>query len=190
MPQSLEPSPFKAFGPLSTYLKSLPEYASWGQGLAKTPENLWHEIQQGESTMTQSGVRKVRVVVGELSQSPSGETRLLELEQTLADGRKRVRSARPMAEKIIGSEAPLTALKRGLYEELGLNPGDFELVNPQPVVSSIVRLSTSYPGIMSYYDRYIFRVVTSALPGHDFAITEPDGIRSATWGWRNPAFGE
>lgn len=175
---------------MTTYLEALPEYDSWGQGSAKSPQNLWEELQLGESVVTQGGFRKVRVVVGELRQSPTSDMRLVELEQTLSDGRRRVRSTRPLAEKIIGSESPLTALKRGLFEELGLSVSDFNLLNPHPVTSSISRLSDSYPGMMSHYERFIFQVVTSALPQSNFTITEPDGIRCATWGWRKVATGE
>lgn len=169
---------------MTSYLEVLPEFDAWGKASAKSPQNLWEEIQLGESLVTQDGFRKVRVVVAELRQHGTSDLQLVELEQTLADGRRRVRSKRPMAEKILGLEDPLTALKRGLFEELGLSASDFNLSTPQPVASSISRLSGSYPGMMSHYERFTFQVVTSALPQNDFTITEPDGIRCATWGWR------
>ena len=102
-----EPIQFKVIDELKTYLQSLPEYEAWGRGSAKSVEHLWEEIRLGESVITQEGARKVRVVVGELRQSTTSDLRLVELEQTLSDGRKRVRSRRPMAEKIIGDENPM-----------------------------------------------------------------------------------
>ena len=187
MHKSLDCPRFKSLEELQAYLKALPEYDSWDTGSAKSVDNLWRELELGESMIAQDGSRKVRVVVGELRSSPASELRLVELEQTLADGRKRVRSTRPMAEKMIGNEEPRTALNRGLFEELGLTTDDFSLLTTEPLTSTTSRLSSSYPGMLSYYQRFIFQVITSALPHEDFTITEPDGIRSATWGWRKIA---
>ena len=185
-----EPVQFKVIDDLNTYLQALPEYEAWGNGSAKSVAHLWEEIRLGESVITQEGARKVRVVVGELRQSTTSDLRLVELEQTLSDGRKRVRSRRPMAEKIIANENPMAALERGLLEELNLKSGDYALISPTPEASLTSRLSDSYPGMLSHYERYIFQVVSSGLPQEDFTITEPDGIRSATWGWRQSTNGE
>ena len=99
---------FEGLEELEAYLQKLPEYAAWGLNNAKSVQSLWEEIQLGESTINPSGDRLVRVVVAEVRRHVGGDKMLLELEQTLADGRKRVRSQRPMAEKIIGQESPKT----------------------------------------------------------------------------------
>ncbi len=153
-------------------------------------QSLWTEIQLGESAINQNGHRLVRVVVAEVRRQPGGDKILVELEQTLADGRKRVRSQRPMAEKIIGQESPQAALVRGLAEELDLQKSDYSILAHEPLISKTSRMSGSYPGVMSQYERLIFQVVAPNLPLEDFTVVEPDGVRSATWGWREPVPGE
>ena len=175
---------------LEAYLQKLPEYAAWGLNNAKSVRNLWEEIQLGESTISTDGHRLVRVVVAEIRRQVGGDKILMELEQTLADGRKRIRSQRPMAEKIIAEESPRAALLRGLSEELSLEQGDYSILSPEPIVSKTSRMSGSYPGVMSQYERHIFQVLAPGLPLEDFTIVEPDGLRSATWGWREPVPGE
>jgi hypothetical protein len=181
---------FGGLDELEAYLQKLPEYEAWGLNNAKSVQSLWEEIQLGESAINQAGQRLVRVVVAEIRRQVGGDKILMELEQTLADGRKRIRSQRPMAEKIIDQENPKLALVRGLAEELSLQEPDYSILTPEPVVSKTSRMSGSYPGVMSQYERYIYQVLAPNLPEEDFTIVEPDGIRSATWGWREPVFGE
>lgn len=177
---------FDNFKELDAYLQKMPEYSEWGRNNAKSPQNLWEEIEAGESSITPDGKRVVRVVVCEVKRGPAEQKILMELEQTLADGRKRVRPHRPMAEKIIGPETALEALERGLLEELSLKPADYIILNTHPTSSITTRLSDSYPGMMSQYERFIFKVISEKLPIEDFTIKEPDGIRMASWGWRTP----
>jgi len=177
---------FDAFEELDAYLQKMPEYSEWGKNNAKSPQNLWEEIEAGESTITPDGKRVVRVVVCEIKRSAAEQKILMELEQTLTDGRKRVRPQRPMAEKIIGSDTALETLERGLLEELSLKPGDYTILTTQPTCSIKTMLSGSYPGMMSQYERFIFGVISEKLPIEDFTIKEPDGIRTASWGWRTP----
>ena len=181
---------FESLKELEVYLQKLPEYSAWGIDNAKSVQSLWEEIQLGESTINQEGQRLVRVVVAEIRRQIGGDKILMELEQTLADGRKRIRPQRPMAEKIIGDESPHRALLRGLGEELSLDEGDYSILTPEPQVSRANRMSGSYPGVMSLYERHIFQILAPNLPIDDFTIVEPDGLRSATWGWRETVPGE
>lgn len=181
---------FRGIEELEAYLQKLPEYEAWGLNNAKSVQSLWQEIQLGESVINHAGKRLVRIVVAEIRRQIGGDKILMELEQTLADGRKRVRPQRPMAEKIIGEESPKVALVRGLAEELSLKESDYSIVTPQPLVSKTNRMSGSYPGVMSQYERHIFQVLAPNLPLENFTVVEPDGVRSATWGWRDPVPGE
>jgi len=174
---------FQSHEALDAWLKNLPEYEEWGVGKAKSSNDLWAELEAGETQLTLDGRRRVRVVTGLIHPSPQDPRVLLELSQELADGRKRTRK-RPMAEKIQSDENPLTSLYRGLREELRLEADCVDLLRNDPIFIVEERTSNSYPGLTSIYDLYQYEIVCRGLPEKDFTVTEPCGNRSATWGWR------
>ena len=174
---------FESHQELDSWLKQLPEYDEWGVGKAKSSQDLWAELQAGETQLTPDGVRRVRVVTGWIRRSAGDEHILLELSQKLSDGRKRSRK-RPMGEKIQGQESPLHTLYRGLREELRLEAESVQLLKDEPQYRVEERNSNSYPGLTSIYDLYRYDVLCKDLPEEDFTIVEPCGSRSATWGWR------
>ena len=174
---------FESHDELDAWLQRLPEYAQWGVGKAKSSEDLWAELQAGETQLTVCGKRHVRVVTGWIRRSAEDQRILLELSQQLGDGRTRSRK-RPMGEKIQGEETPLKTLYRGLQEELQLTATEIEFLKSDPYHHVEERTSNSYPGLRSIYDLYRYEVLCRTLPDHDFTVVESCGSRSATWGWR------
>lgn len=153
----------------------------WGQGAAKTVAALKEEIESGDCVLEQDTLKRVvHAVVLHLVQN---EQIVIEVSQTLRDGRVRERQL-PPSEKMKPSEDSLEAARRCAKEEL-----DIELVNPtikeryQHVMDSI-----SYPGLHSVYEV----VVVEARPQHPLPATSfttkeqspTDPVITHHWGWQ------
>jgi hypothetical protein len=136
----------------------------FGVGQAKTFDELQAEIACGESEIIWENDRPIRLVQVAYIEvvSHSGEM-LLEERQEFADGRIRRRKLMGVSEKLQAGETPIAAAHRALVEELGI---ETELVT-ELVIASIretvdEKISASYPGLLSRYHRYHFRVVLPA----------------------------
>lgn len=162
------------------------DLSKWNQGQAKSVENLFYELENGECQMQmQPPLRVVNVVQVLVT---NGELYLLELEQELEDKRKRTRHI-PPSEKMKPGENCLDAARRCLIEELGVNEDDVVIKTIVCKASIRYRKSHSYPGLKTKY--YVFRVhaEVKGLSEENFwteEINHKDGVefvRRFCWGW-------
>lgn len=137
--------------------------SKWGEGDAKTIEYLKSEIDRGESVLEKNEagdlVRRVAVVGADIYYtSPEGKRyHLKEDRQIFTDGRERKRDyGHAVSEKIKPGEDPEIAMVRGIREELGIGG---EIDYKKTMEDEIVRLSSSYPGLLTNYIRYEFEVI-------------------------------
>lgn len=155
----------------------------WGQGDAKTTADLWQEYVAGESAFIDDPPGRLVEVVQLFIRR--GDAVLVELNQELADGRRRER-LRPPSEKVKQGETPRDAALRCLIEELGLGAADARLAGPERVDQQ-EQVSPSYPHLPTRYRFYVFSAETDALPDGDFYRDNnvlDDPIRRHHWGWR------
>ena len=168
--------------------------ALWGRGAARTASSLLRELENGESILTFGP--SVGSPLGERGH-PSDELQLIELFQSLPDGRLR-RRGRPLSEKLTYREAPLEAALRGLREELG---GFATVQNVLLDASSLrqwreTRDSDSYPTLLSHYNLHEFEARVRDLPTARFQTSEAEegGRLVHVWDWvprdRSRRFGD
>lgn len=136
--------------------------SSWGTGKAKTIDDLFNEIREGETVLTkdESGELLRTVVVGSAAvyhKTADGKTyRLKEDRQVFTDGRERRREmVGSVAEKMKPDEDPAEAMVRGIQEELGIE-GELEM-HEADSYDEVVD-SPSYPGLRSKYLHHTFEV--------------------------------
>lgn len=160
----------------------------WGRGQAKTVADLWTEIASGEATLRDNPPRREVAVAQVLIRR--GDQLLIEIEQELSDGRRRMRQ-RPPSEKLQGGEDALAAARRCLAEELGLALPVTQLYEVEPP-DTFSRVSPSYPGLPTRYAVHTVRVDDEALPLAELPPADfwrdnrgnTDPIRRHLWGWR------
>jgi len=161
--------------------------ADWGRGGAKTVADLWAEVACGETTLRDQPLRRAVNVVQVVIRR--GERMLTEIEQEMADGRRRTRGW-PPSEKLKGDETALSAARRCLAEELGIfAPLEILCEDASPYQHTLD--SPSYPGLPTTYRVHTVAVAAAdlptALPDADFWLdnTAPaDPVRRHLWGWR------
>ena len=161
--------------------------AVWGQAGSKSVENLWNEIQRGESRLESDPplryVQAVRVLVRR-----NGKT-LIEARQIFTDGRSRARN-RPPSEKLMPAEEPLAAARRCLEEELA-SPSENITLFPQTYRrEEFVAESASYPGLKSCYLFHIVEASVADLPEEDFSTEEQatgpgEPVSRHYWRWED-----
>ncbi len=173
------------------YLKSwlfenqIPIHA-WGSDNAKSISQLFGELTKGECTLHTNPPLRILPVVQVIIRRD--ERLLVELEQELADFRKRKRCL-PPSEKMKPGETWSCAAVRCLDEELSLKPHQFSIRSEtcQPVIHE--RLSQSYPGLPSQYHVYTVEVSENVLPDANFWTDEKhspgqkNAVRRHLWGW-------
>lgn len=163
----------------------------YGQGSAKSLEQLWEEVEAGETQLFFEGGRPLRevAVLNVFLKNSRGQT-LYEAEQVLPNGSRRTRGL-PLSEKLLPGERWQEAVVRGIVEELGpVLPEDPQIeVDEASMVETVeTKESQSYPGLLSKYvcKRVSARVV-SGLPEEDSFCTEEersDGLLQHCWVWR------
>lgn len=157
---------------------------TWGAGGAKGVGDLWREIEAGESQLEDDPPRRVVEVVQVIIRR--GDRVLLEIEQELADGRRRQRM-RPPSEKLKRGEDYAQAARRCLVEELGAKPADVALVPSTHRLEQQTLDSPSYPGLPTRYAIHEIEARADALPDEDFIrdnAAGDDPCRWHRWGWR------
>jgi len=134
----------------------------WGKGEAKTINDLYREIKNGETKLVKDKnlglIKKVSICGADIFyRSPLGEKfHLIERKQVFSDGRVRVRDwGHAVSEKIKIGETPKEGVLRGIQEEIGVS-GDLEIEETER--DSVQRESLSYPGLISQYDRFHYEV--------------------------------
>ncbi|XP_030513864.1 uncharacterized protein LOC115727737 [Rhodamnia argentea] len=170
---------------LSDWLKPrLPSdsFASWGVTPGtKNVHNLWLEISEGETSLTDSvpPTRTVNVVTVHVVGS-NGQI-LVESHQQLSNGSVRHRR-RPLSEKMKPSETPEMAVIRAVREELGSviraevgSIGDAVRIVPGSYKMKVEeKNSVSYPGLPACYMFHSFEAEVEGLPEDAEFCTEEE----------------
>jgi len=161
---------------------------TWGRGGAKTAADLWREVVAGETTLLDGPPRReVRVAQVFIRR---GARVLMEIEQELADGRRRERDW-PPSEKFKRGEDARVAAQRCLAEELGVDVMPSTLYEEgEPYTRETD--SPSYPGLPTEYRVHTIALDAAdlpapGLPDDDFwrdNTAAADPIRRHLWGWR------
>lgn len=159
----------------------------WGQGIAKSVEDLWREVQNAESMLSaEAPLRRVRVVELVVQE---GDRQLIEAAQTLVSGQTRRRN-HPPSEKMLPGEEPLGTARRCLVEELGVD-GTTDVSFPPQQIRERQELveSASYPGLITQFTFYQVIVQVQHLPTTDFTTTNAahehgDPVVAHHWRWQ------
>ncbi|HSH02580.1 MAG TPA: hypothetical protein VLL52_08685 [Anaerolineae bacterium] len=162
--------------------------AGWGEGEAKTVENLWHEVQGGETLLVEEGDMVLRLVSFVQVIIRRGDRWLVEAEQVLADGRVRRRAVLP-SEKFKRGESYALAAGRCLAEELNVGAGEFELLTETYRWRKERMERPTYPGLETLYTFHQVEVVVAGLPDDNFETENrlagpSDPVRIHRWEWR------
>lgn len=183
----LSPAVFQNMAKLEDWLIARGiDLSTWGQGSAKSVENLWNELESGEAYLQDNPVMRVLPVTQVIIRK--GRDMLIEAEQEFADQRRRIRNY-PPSEKMKPGETYEQAAVRCLQEELGLEQDQIEILTATHYCRLKEHESLSYPGL---WTRYIFHTVEArvrGLPETDFATLEAvendkDAVRKHYWIWR------
>jgi len=134
----------------------------YGTGTFKTIGHLYHEMEEGETELTDENgqlVRRVQFVGARIIYKKNGEWwRLFEEKQIFKDGRERRRKNMPYsaAEKFKSGEDPKEVIVRGMKEELNLDitKDQFAFYNKKEIENN-----DDYPGVKSYHIGHEFLVV-------------------------------
>ncbi len=160
--------------------------AVWGTGTTKSVDNLWHEVQRGESVIRQDPLRRVLSGVVQVIIRRQGLL-LLDAEQILLNGQKRVRNI-PPSEKMHPHETYLEAAIRCLQEELSIPRENICILEETHQEVHESRYSWSFPGLLSVYPVHKVEALVSGLPAYDFwtlehADSSDDTVGRHYWVW-------
>lgn len=160
---------------------------NWGQDNAKTVRDLWREIEFGETNLTAPPpIRHVRVVSIIIKRK---QQQLIEISQTLYDGRTRTRN-HPPSEKFKVDEDWQAAAIRCLLEELHIDSQRIEFNLESYTMTYEIKDSYSYPNLLSCYELHQVEATIEGLPEDDFCVpnkayADVDTIKIHWWGWRH-----
>ncbi|KAF8066241.1 hypothetical protein HT031_002564 [Scenedesmus sp. PABB004] len=174
------------------------QVARYGQGSARTTQELFDEVANAESVLTvhasNGGRGRALRLVSVLNlyiQNGQGQV-LIEAGQRLPDGRLRQRGL-PLSEKMIGHEGWQAAAVRAVGEELATAlPHNWraQLVIDEGSYHQLVEMqeSTSYPGLLTQYTCHKVSAQLPCLPAAAFSTREPrpNGELTNYWEWRDP----
>ncbi|MCL4299690.1 MAG: NUDIX domain-containing protein [Anaerolineae bacterium] len=177
---------FQSILELKTWLESKGiDTTRWGRDGAKTVENLWAELVEGESQLQddppQRQVRVVNVMIR------AGQRLLVEGKQEFGANQSRYRG-QPPAEKLKPGESPVEAAIRCLQEEMEINPKRVQILSWTEEPEQIWLDSPSYPGLTTRYTRYEVEARVENLPRRPFRTTETahddgDPVKYHQWLW-------
>jgi ADP-ribose pyrophosphatase YjhB (NUDIX family) len=152
---------------------------------AKTVENLWAELVEGESQLQddppQRQVRVVNVMIR------AGKRLLVEGQQEFGENQSRFRG-QPPAEKLKPGESPVEAAIRCLQEEMEIIPNRVQILSWTEEPEQILLDSPSYPGLTTCYMRYEVEARVEGLPRRPFTTRETahddgDPVKNHQWLW-------
>ncbi|KAF2531825.1 hypothetical protein F2Q70_00032401 [Brassica cretica] len=156
-------------------------FAAWGvKPGTKNVHNLWLELSDGETSITDSTppVRAVSVVTVRVI-GKNGNI-LVEGRQELSDGSVRERF-RPLSEKMKPDETPEEAVFRAVKEELGsIFSGEDDVVQRVKILPGSYsrrveeKNSMSYPGLPARYALHSVDATVRGLPEEDFCTEEDE----------------
>lgn len=162
-------SPEERLGEMVTLLQQhgIPVESWNGTGGTKTPEDLFHELEEGETTLEiieGKVLRTVNVVAVDITHTDTDGTvwKLWEARQvSKKDGSVKTRPdlRGAVAEKMKATENPQEAALRGASEELGIGAGlsvtDSELVTE-------LKPTKTYPGLDTQYNIHVVHAEMSS----------------------------
>lgn len=158
----------------------------WGEGNAKSVDNLWDEWISGEIMFQERPLlRQVNVVQILIRKS---KQLLLEAEQELDDGQRRFRN-QPPSEKMKPGESYTDAAMRCLQEELGIRAENITFLTGTYEQLQRESDSLSYPGLKTQYIFHMVEAQVKELPDKNFwrdnqAYGSGDPVRRHLWAWR------
>ncbi len=158
--------------------------ARWGADGAKSVQDLWDELVNGDSRLQLNPPLR-QVYVTEVMVQDAGRI-LIELEQEFGSGDRRVRRRVP-SEKM-HDETSQTAALRCLAEELGVAADRVTFLSDAYERATQTKDSPSYPGLPTRYVFSRIEVAVQGLPAGDFwrenqAFGHGDPVRRHHWGW-------
>ena len=159
----------------------------YGTGTFKTIGHLYHEIEEGETELTDEEgqlVRRVQFVGARILHKKDGKWwRLYEEKQIFKDGRERRRANMPYsaAEKFKSGEDPKEVIVRGMKEELNLDitKDQFAFYNKKEIENN-----DDYPGIKSFHIGYEFLVVLNDDQFLESGYIERQSDKDVYFTWR------
>ncbi|HSM26419.1 MAG TPA: NUDIX domain-containing protein [Anaerolineaceae bacterium] len=158
----------------------------WNCGNAKSLENLFNEIIEGDcSIQLNPPMRIINAVQVLIFRSQS---LLVELEQEMIDDRTRKRNL-PPSEKMKPGEDCKEAAIRCLVEELQLSQDEIKILTEECKPFIRYRKSRSYPGLKTKYYVYRVQAQVDQLPEGNFWSKEKESeehadiVRRHYWGW-------
>ncbi len=159
----------------------------YGTGTFKTIGHLYHEMEEGETELTDDNgqlVRRVQFVGARILYKKDGEWfRLYEEKQIFKDGRERRRTNMPYsaAEKFKSGEDPKEVIVRGMKEELDLDitTDQFVFYNKKEIENN-----DDYPGIKSFHIGYEFLVILNESQFKEEGYIERQSDKDVYFTWR------
>lgn len=158
----------------------------WGEGNAKSIDNLWDELKDGEVALQADPPLRLVNVAQILVRR--GKQILVEAEQELEDGQRRFRN-QPPSEKMKPGESYLETAVRCFKEELGINPENVIMLTETYQQAIRESDSLSYPGLKTQYTFHIIEAQVNGLPQTDFwlenrAYGAGDPVKRHLWKWQ------
>ncbi len=159
----------------------------WGIQETKSLSTLWQEYLCGETKIRCHPPRRMVDVVVILLRRNG--TILVELEQELYNTARRKRF-QPPCEKLFEGENYLSAAKRCLTEELGLESYQFSIALDSYRTVKHQSESSSYPGLPSEYSFHILEASTHSMPTTPFwqpnnPMNAQSTVTRHLWAWLN-----
>jgi hypothetical protein len=159
----------------------------YGTGTFKTIGHLYHEIEEGETELTDENgqlVRRVQFVGARILYKKDGKWwRLYEEKQIFKDGRERRRTNMPYsaAEKFKSGEDPKEVIVRGMKEELNLDitKDQFVFYNKKEIENN-----DDYPGIKSFHIGHEFLVILNDSQFLEEGYIERQADKDVYFTWR------
>jgi len=141
----------------------------WGKLPAKSLEDLWKELTQGEAFINDDPPRRIIRVVRIIIRK-DGKL-LIEGQQKRGNSGVRFRGY-PPSEKVILGETTLNAALRCVEEEFRIDKSQVKILEQPSLFSTETRESDSFPGLYTTYEIYETKLEIDELPDHTFWTIE------------------